>query len=195
MRAGRGVVLEISRVTKPSHSGSKGVTLTMMPQRAYVDFPTQMVRTSRGILKYSIERASAKELGGTITLGACTETKERSGVEGLGVDDGRVDVGEDLELLGYPDVVSVRGEPEGDHSLAYLLLAEGFDHLVFGSLLADPAVAFDCHAVRHFPWFRRWSGLLPRREGGASWEARIRTLPDRQILRQQTRVDNRQPNS
>src|SRR5271168_2178242 len=78
MRAGSGVVLEISRVTNPSHSGSNGVTLTMMPQRAYVDFPTQIVSTSRGILKYSIERASANELGGTITLGACTVTNERS---------------------------------------------------------------------------------------------------------------------
>src|SRR5580704_1056635 len=66
MRAGSGVVFEISRVTKPSHSGSNGVTLTMMPQRAYVDLPTQMVKTSRGILKYSTERASANEFGGTM---------------------------------------------------------------------------------------------------------------------------------
>src|SRR5580704_16036701 len=78
MRAGSGVVLLISRVTNPSHSGSKGVTFTMIPQRAYVDFPTQIVRTSRGILKYSTDRASAKELGGTITDSACTVTKERS---------------------------------------------------------------------------------------------------------------------
>src|SRR5215469_14544014 len=67
MRAGSGVLFEISRVTKPSHSGSKGVTFTMIPQRAYVDFPTQMVSTSRGILKYSTDRASAKELGGIRT--------------------------------------------------------------------------------------------------------------------------------
>src|SRR6202451_856086 len=78
MRAGRGVVFEISSVTKPSHSGSNGVTLTMMPHRAYVDLPTQIVSTSRGILKYSIDRASANEFGGTITLGACTDTNERS---------------------------------------------------------------------------------------------------------------------
>ncbi|CFN83196.1 Uncharacterised protein [Bordetella pertussis] len=32
--AGSGVVLENSSVTWPSHSGSSGVTLTMMPQRA-----------------------------------------------------------------------------------------------------------------------------------------------------------------
>src|ERR1700743_884747 len=78
MRAGSGVVLEISRVTKPSHSGSNGVTFTMIPQRAYVDLPTQMVRTSRGILKYSTDRASAKGLGGIKTVSAVTGTTERS---------------------------------------------------------------------------------------------------------------------
>ena len=31
--AGKGLVLENSRVTCPSHYGSSGVTLTMMPQR------------------------------------------------------------------------------------------------------------------------------------------------------------------
>src|SRR5450755_251963 len=78
MRAGSGVVLEISSVTKPSHSGSKGVTLTMIPQRAQVDLPTQMVSTSRGILKYSTERASAKEFGGTMATSEVTEMNERS---------------------------------------------------------------------------------------------------------------------
>src|SRR5579883_1535502 len=78
MRAGRGVVFEISRVTKPSHSGSNGVTFTMMPHRAYVDLPTHRVRTSRGILKYSTERASAKEFGGTMAQSAVTVTNERS---------------------------------------------------------------------------------------------------------------------
>src|SRR6201996_8385601 len=78
MRAGSGVVFEISSVTNPSHSGSNGVTLTMMPHRAYVDLPTQIVSTSRGILKYSIERASANELGGTTTLSATTVTNDRS---------------------------------------------------------------------------------------------------------------------
>src|SRR5215467_1705591 len=78
MRAGKGVVLDISRVTKPSHSGSKGVTLTMMPQRAYVDLPTQTVSTSRGILKYSTDRASANELGGMMATSDRTVTNERS---------------------------------------------------------------------------------------------------------------------
>src|SRR5580693_9089030 len=78
MRAGSGVVFEISKVTKPSHSGSNGVTFTMIPQRAYVLLPTQIVRTLRGIRKYSTERASANEFGGTIIESACTDTKERS---------------------------------------------------------------------------------------------------------------------
>src|SRR5580698_3475520 len=40
MRAGSGVVLENSSVTWPSHSGSKGVTLTMIPHLAYVELCT-----------------------------------------------------------------------------------------------------------------------------------------------------------
>ena len=64
--AGKGVVLEISKVTNPSHPGSKGVTLVIIPQRAYVDFPTQMVITFSGMRKYSNERPKANEFGGMI---------------------------------------------------------------------------------------------------------------------------------
>src|ERR1700693_4705783 len=78
MRAGRGVVFEISRVTKPSHSGSNGVTLTMMAHRAYVLLPTEILNTGRGALKYSTERARANELGGTMQMSVCTVTNERS---------------------------------------------------------------------------------------------------------------------
>src|SRR5215472_2319635 len=76
MRAGSGVVFEISSVTKPSHSGSNGVTLVMMPQRAYVDLPTVTVRMLRGIRKYSTDRASAKELGGTMQTSPSYSTKD-----------------------------------------------------------------------------------------------------------------------
>src|SRR5262249_15294741 len=62
--AGKGVVLLISIVTRPRHSGSRGVTLTMMPQRAYVDLPTQMAITSRGISRYSTVSPRTKLLGG-----------------------------------------------------------------------------------------------------------------------------------
>src|SRR5689334_14256201 len=77
MRAGSGVVFENSSVTCPSHSGSSGVTFTMMPQRAYVDLPRQTTSTSRGILKYSTVRASAKELGGMMHSFALMSTNER----------------------------------------------------------------------------------------------------------------------
>src|SRR5205823_11341655 len=77
MRAGSGVVLEISSVTVPSHSGSNGVTFTMIPQRAYVDLPRQIVRMSRGMRKYSIVRASANEFGGTMQASALMSTNDR----------------------------------------------------------------------------------------------------------------------
>src|SRR5213082_3988926 len=77
MCAGSGVVLENSSVTCPSHSGSSGVTLTMMPQRAYVDLPRQMVNTLRGMRKYSTVRARAKELGGMMQTSPLTSTNER----------------------------------------------------------------------------------------------------------------------
>src|SRR6185503_18712542 len=77
MRAGSGVVFENSSVTNPSHSGSSGVTLTMMPQRAYVDFPRQIVSTLRGMRKYSTVRASANELGGMMQTSPLKSTNER----------------------------------------------------------------------------------------------------------------------
>src|SRR5580692_7286843 len=77
MRAGSGVVLLISSVTNPSHSGSNGVTFTMIPQRAYVDLPRQIVSTFRGIRKYSTERASANEFGGTIQTSPLYSTSDR----------------------------------------------------------------------------------------------------------------------
>src|ERR1700676_3116589 len=83
MRAGSGVVLLISSVTKPSHSGSNGVTFTMIPQRAYVDLPRQIVSTFRGMRKYSIERANANEFGGTRQTSPLNSTSER-GAQFLG---------------------------------------------------------------------------------------------------------------
>ena len=80
-----------------------------------------------------------------MTLGA-TDCNKRSLVEGLRVDDGGVDVGEDLELIGDAEVVAVGGESVGDDAFANLLLAEGLDHLVVDCLLADPAVALNGHA-------------------------------------------------
>ena len=64
--AGNGVVFENSRVTKPSHPGSSGVTFTIIPHLAYVDFPKQITKTSSGILNFSIVLAKTNELGGII---------------------------------------------------------------------------------------------------------------------------------
>ena len=50
----------------------------MIPQRAYVLLPTQIVSTSRGMRKYSIDFARANEFGGTMTESAVTVTNDRS---------------------------------------------------------------------------------------------------------------------
>jgi hypothetical protein len=68
-------VLENSSVTCPSHSGSSGVTLTIIPQREYVDFPKQITITFLGILKYSTVLAKAKLFGGIIQTSVFLSTK------------------------------------------------------------------------------------------------------------------------
>ena len=57
------MVFENSRVTCPSQPGSNGVTFTIIPHLAYVDFPKQITKTFFGILKYSIVLARTNELG------------------------------------------------------------------------------------------------------------------------------------
>ena len=57
-------MLENSKVTCPHQEGYNGVTLTIIPQRAYVDLPKQITSTSSGILKYSTVLAKTNELGG-----------------------------------------------------------------------------------------------------------------------------------
>ena len=132
MRAGSGVVLLISSVTKPSHSGSNGVTLTMIPQRAYVDFPTHIVSTLRGMRKYSTERPRAKEFGGTMQTVAF-EFDERFGVEMFGIDDRGIHVREDAKFVGHAYVVTIGGNTVADHAVAYLAIFERLDHLVLAS--------------------------------------------------------------
>ena len=64
--AGLGVVLLSSITMLPSNSFSIGVTLQIIPVLAYVLFPTQIQRTSFGILKYSTVLAKTNEFGGMI---------------------------------------------------------------------------------------------------------------------------------
>src|SRR5207237_3816941 len=52
------------------------VTFVMMPQRAYVLLPTQIVRTFRGMRKYSTDRARAKEFGGTMHTSPVNSTND-----------------------------------------------------------------------------------------------------------------------
>ena len=61
----------------------------------------------------------------------------------LRIDDGRVDVGEDLELVGDAKVVAVGRQTIRDHAFAHLRLGEGVDHVVFFGHFADPAVALE----------------------------------------------------
>ena len=64
---GKFVVLENSKTTWPLNSGSIGVTFTIIPQRAYVLFPTQITIISFGILNVSTVLAKAKLFGGKTT--------------------------------------------------------------------------------------------------------------------------------
>ena len=61
-------MFENSSVTCPSHPGSSGVTFTIIPHLAYVDFPKQITKTFSGILKYSMVLAKAKRIGWDNTL-------------------------------------------------------------------------------------------------------------------------------
>src|SRR6185503_20654831 len=65
--------------------------------------------------------------------------------EVLGVDDRRIDVGEDLELVGDARVIAVGGEAVADAALAPLRFDERLDHAVRLGLLANPAVGKDAH--------------------------------------------------
>ena len=74
---------------------------------------------------------------------------ERALVELLGIDDGAVDVGEDLEFVGHAQVVAVGRQTVGDDAFADLLLRKGVDHIVFRGHFADPTVTLDGHGA---PW-------------------------------------------
>ncbi len=71
------------------------------------------------------------------------------GVEVFRVDDGRVDVGEHLEVIGATHIVAVARHAVGDHSAvvaaAHLALDERLDHAVFLRHAANPLVRFDAH--------------------------------------------------
>ena len=69
-------------------------------------------------------------------------------IEGLGVHDGRIDVGEDLEFIGTTHIVAIAAGAIADNTLpilvAHLAWLEGLDHAL-GSNPPNPTVAFDTH--------------------------------------------------
>ena len=72
---------------------------------------------------------------------------EALGRKGFRVDDGRIDVREDLEFVRDARVVAVRGKAEGDDALALLGFDEGLDHGLGLRHLADPTVRHDPHQL------------------------------------------------
>src|SRR5271157_2538854 len=148
MRAGRGVVLEISR-------GDEALPLWLERRHVDDDAATrisgltdadgQHVAWDPEVLDRARQGKRVGRNDGDIGLHA----DERALVELLGIDDGRVDVGEDLELVGHAQVVAVRRETEGDNAFADLLLRKGIDHIVLGGHFADPTVTLDGHGT---PW-------------------------------------------
>src|SRR5690606_10848272 len=95
------------------------------------------------------------------------DVHEAGGIEGLRVDDRRVDVGEHLELARAAHVVAVAGSAVADDALAFPAVAgelhlarlERLDHAVALGHPPDPAVALDAHAL--LPMWRP----VARREG------------------------------
>ncbi len=77
------------------------------------------------------------------------EIHEVARIEILGIDDGRVDVGEDLELACAAHVVAVAGRAIRHDAAAVVLLdlarLEWLDHAMLLRHVADPVVALDAH--------------------------------------------------
>ena len=98
--------------------------------------------------KNSTVRASAKELGGMMQWSPLMSTKDL-GSKFFGIDDGAVDVGEQLEFVRAADVVAVAGGAVGHDAATVHLLdvarLERLDHAVLLRHAADPAVGFDAH--------------------------------------------------
>src|SRR5262249_7796941 len=76
------------------------------------------------------------------------DVDERVRIERFRIDDGRVDVGEDLEFVGAANVIAVTRRAVADNALAVALAhlprLERFDH-AFMRHAADPLVALDAH--------------------------------------------------
>ena len=70
---------------------------------------------------------------------------ERTRIEMLWIDDGRIDVGENLKFIGDANVVPVRRNSVADDTFANLAVGERLDHFVFERHFANPAVWLNGH--------------------------------------------------
>src|SRR5713101_10145109 len=119
----------------------------MIPQRAYVDLPTQIVSTSRRILKLLDRPRQSKRIR-RYDRDIGIHRHERALVEMLWVDNRAVDVGKNLEFVGHAQVVSVTRYAVGNHSLAHLLFRVRINHVVLLRHAPDPTVTLD----HETPW-------------------------------------------
>ena len=96
-----------------------------------------------------LDRACERERVRRNNAGFTVDVDETAGVEGLRVNNGRIDVGENLELGGTANIVAIaRGSVGNDRPSvvrANLPRLERFDHAVLLGHAPDPAVRFDTH--------------------------------------------------
>ena len=94
--------------------------------------------------KYSTERPSAKEFGGTMQTSPLNSTND-FGVEVLGVHDRGIHVGEDAEFIGDAHVVAVGRDAVADDAVADLAVFVRLDHFVFLRHFANPFIGLHRH--------------------------------------------------
>src|SRR5271170_4259913 len=97
--------------------------------------------------------------------GFALDRNKRALVKVFRVNDGAVDIGKDLELVGDPKVIAVGRKPIGNYPFADLFFTERLDHAVLQSLLTDPTITLDGHCSPRrgtgmtAPGFRRLNAI------------------------------------
>src|SRR5581483_1316193 len=108
------------------------------------------------------------------------EVDEALRIEGLVIDDGGIDVGEDLELVFAAHVVAVAGDAIADDAVvaaaAHLAGGVGLDHAVLLRHAADPSVCLDAHRSGLY-WNGRPDYRSSQRFVRITWQPRRRYPP------------------
>ncbi len=121
------MVLLISRVTKPSHSGSNGQHIARNAEIFHGARQSERVWRNDAHVTFKFH--------------------QRASVKFFGIDDGGIDVGENAELVGNANVVAVGGHAVADDSFADLAVGERLDHFMFQGHFANPAIRSYRHPV------------------------------------------------